>query len=208
MMTPPPPEWAPHDAVWIGFPSDPELWLEDLAPAQAEVARFVQAVHADGRGERVVLVAADAEAARAAQALVGDAAEIVTEPFGDIWLRDTATIIGGDRAAHAFGFNGWGGKYELDGDDDIATEHHLETTPCRMTVDAGDDGNIECPPQRDSAKTVGPRHRPIFQAGGAAAALHVGAGTERAFAATGQHHGADVAIVLDRLPDLFKFALG
>ncbi|WP_448663170.1 agmatine deiminase family protein [Sphingomonas sp. CJ20] len=119
MTTPPPPEWAKHDAVWIGFPSHPELWLEDLEPARAEVAAFALAVHAGGRGEQVILVAADADSADAARALVGDAARIVIEPFGDIWLRDTAAILDGDGAAHDFGFNGWGGKYDLPGDDDV-----------------------------------------------------------------------------------------
>lgn len=119
MILPPPPEWAPHDAVWIGFPSHPELWLEDLAPAQAEVAAFARAVHSDGRGERVILVTANAEAAAAAEALAGDFAEIVTEPFGDIWLRDTGPILDGAGKAHDFGFNGWGGKYDLAGDSDI-----------------------------------------------------------------------------------------
>ncbi|MDG5489601.1 agmatine deiminase family protein [Sphingomonas sp. BGYR3] len=122
MTTPPPPppaEWAHHDAVWIGFPSHPELWVEDLEPARAEVAAFAEAVHADGDGEKVILVAADEEAGRAAQAMAGRFAQVVVEPFGDIWLRDTGPIIGGDHHAHAFGFNGWGGKYDLPGDDTI-----------------------------------------------------------------------------------------
>ena len=117
-MTPPKPEWAPHKAVWIGFPSHEELWEDDLAQARDEVAAFARAVHADGRGETVLLVAADAEAAAAARA-AAPFAEVVTQPFGDIWLRDTAAIIGGDGRAHDFGFNGWGGKYDLPGDDDI-----------------------------------------------------------------------------------------
>ncbi|MEZ0244784.1 MAG: agmatine deiminase family protein [Sphingomonas sp.] len=119
-VIPPPPraEWEPHEAVWIGFPSHPELW-EDLADARAEVAAFVRAVHADGRGEKVILVCADTEAAAAAKKLVPHEARIIVEPFGDIWLRDTGAIIGGDRTAHVFEFNGWGGKYDYEGDSDV-----------------------------------------------------------------------------------------
>lgn len=119
MTRTPPPEWAPHDAVWIGFPSHGDLWLEDLEPAREEVIAFARAVHAEGRGERVILVAADEAAAEAARAMAGDAAEVVTELFGDIWLRDTAGIVTGDGVAQDFGFNGWGGKYDLEGDDTI-----------------------------------------------------------------------------------------
>ena len=67
---PPPPEWAPHEAVWIGFPSDPELWLGDLKPAEREVAAFAEAVHAGGKGEKVWLVAAHDGAAETARAAV------------------------------------------------------------------------------------------------------------------------------------------
>jgi len=118
---PPPPEWAPHEAVWIGFPSDPELWLGDLKRAEAEVAAFAAAVHADGRGETVRLVAAHEGAAESARRLA-PFADIMVEPFGDIWLRDTGPIVlgsGASRHAQAFGFNGWGGKYELYGDLDV-----------------------------------------------------------------------------------------
>ena len=117
-----PAEWAPHASVWIGFPSHADLWEENLDPARAEVIAFARAVHADGQGERVVLVAADAEAAQVAATMAGDTATVIVEPFGDIWLRDTAPIIA--RAAHGlvatdFGFNFWGGKYDLPGDEDI-----------------------------------------------------------------------------------------
>jgi agmatine deiminase len=116
-----PPEWAEHEWVWIGFPSHAELWEKDLEPARLEVAAFAAAVHADGRGEEVRLVAADADSARAARELA-PFATIVEERFGDIWLRDTGPIVlgrGGERRALSFRFNGWGGKYELEGDADI-----------------------------------------------------------------------------------------
>lgn len=133
MNQPPLPEWAPHAAVWIGFPSAADLWLEDLAPAQAEVAAFAASVHADGAGEEVWLVAADETAAAEARRLA-PFAKVIVEPFGDIWLRDTAAIICGsglDRRGVDFAFNGWGGKYELEGDDSIGARLAAEASlPC------------------------------------------------------------------------------
>ena len=115
------PEWAPHEAVWIGFPSDPELWLADLKDAEREVAAFAAAVYAGGKGEEVRLVAAHEDAAAAARELA-PFAKVIVEPFGDIWLRDTGPIVVGTgkvRRAAGYGFNGWGGKYELEGDENI-----------------------------------------------------------------------------------------
>src|SRR3569833_12453 len=107
MTQAPLPEWAPHEAVWIGFPSDPELWLGDLKDAELEVAEFAKTVHADGRGEAVRLVAAHEGAAASAKRLA-PCADVIVEPFGDIWLRDTGPIIVGSgkaRRAQGFGFN-------------------------------------------------------------------------------------------------------
>ena len=139
-----PPEWAPHDWVWIGFPSHPELWEENFEPARAEVIAFARAVHAGGRGERVRLVAADEASAAAARAMAGDAATVEVQPFGDVWLRDTGPIVvadGGRREARDFGFNGWGGKYALSGDDSLggrlAAASGLRTTRCPWVFEGG-----------------------------------------------------------------------
>jgi agmatine deiminase len=115
-------EWAGHAWVWIGFPSHAELWQQDLEPAREQVAAFARAVWADGAGEQVRLVAADPASAEAARALAGPGIETIVEPFGDIWLRDTGPIVlggGTGRRAGIFRFNGWGGKYELEGDGTI-----------------------------------------------------------------------------------------
>jgi agmatine deiminase len=117
-----PAEWEPHHAVWIGFPGDPAEWPESRAAAQQEVASFADAVADDGAGESVILVCRDAADAAIARALVGPDVTIVTEPFGDIWLRDTAPIFttsADGLAGQDFRFNGWGGKYAMAGDQDI-----------------------------------------------------------------------------------------
>src|SRR5512139_168211 len=137
------PEWASHQAVWIGFPSAADLWEDDLAPAQSEVAAFAAAVHAGGKGEEAWLVAADETAAAEARRLA-PFAKVIVEPFGDIWLRDTGAIVAGtgtDRRAQGFAFNGWGGKYDLPGDDSIgqrlATEAALPYSKSDWILEGG-----------------------------------------------------------------------
>lgn len=136
----PPAEWAPHAGVWIGFPSHPDLWEADIEPARAEVAAFADAVHAGGAGERVILVAADAEAGNAATK-IAPFADIVIEPFGDIWLRDTGPIMLSAGEARDFGFNGWGDKYDLPGDEDIgrrlAERRGVAVTLCDWVLEGG-----------------------------------------------------------------------
>ncbi len=115
-----PAEWGEHRAMWLGFPSHAELWTDDLAPAQAEVAALALALAGPG-GERVKLMVCGESAAAAARALCAvDDIEIIPARFGDIWLRDTGPIFTGDGAAGAFAFNGWGGKYRLAGDECVA----------------------------------------------------------------------------------------
>ena len=117
-----PAEWAPHRAMWLGFPSHAELWEDDLEPAQAEVAGLARALAGPG-GERVRLMTGHPDGEAAARKLLGDVAgiEIVPGRFGDIWLRDTGPIFAGGKA-HGFRFNGWGGKYALEHDDTVAAQ--------------------------------------------------------------------------------------
>jgi agmatine deiminase len=122
-----PPEWAPHKAMWLGFPSHAELWQDDLEAAQAEVAALARALAGPG-AEQVKLMTGHPDGEAAAKALLGDVAgiEIVPGRFGDIWLRDTGPIFGkrddGKAQAQGFRFNGWGGKYELEFDDEVAEQ--------------------------------------------------------------------------------------
>lgn len=120
-----PAEWTPHAAVWTAWPSHPELWLEDLEPARAEVAALIRAIRDGGKGERVELLCANETALANAKAVFADDAGIGLHLrlFGDIWLRDTGPIFMSSPmgpAAAGFRFNGWGGKYLLEGDDGVA----------------------------------------------------------------------------------------
>lgn len=117
-----PAEWAPHDWLWIGFPGDPAEWPDSLYGAQDQIAAFANTVHAGGRGEPVRLVARTEANAVRARKLAAPGVEVILEPFGDIWLRDTGpigTLSDGQRALSGFGFNGWGGKFDMAGDQDI-----------------------------------------------------------------------------------------
>lgn len=111
----------PHAACWTAFPSAEDLWEDDLAPAQAEVAAMVRAIAAWERVE--LLCATDAAEAAARAALAGADVGFHRFAFGDIWLRDTGPLFLSSAhglAAAGFRFNGWGGKYDLPGDDGVA----------------------------------------------------------------------------------------
>ena len=116
-----PAEWAEQEWIWIGFPHDASLWLDDLAPAQEQIAGFANAVAESGQQVRLVVRDA-ANEARARQLVTPD---VVCErhAYGDIWLRDSGPLVvfdgSGRRLARRFGFNGWGGKYQMEGDQEI-----------------------------------------------------------------------------------------
>jgi len=124
MTTRQPAEWTPHAAVWSAWPSAADLWLDDLEPARAEVGALFHAIADGGRGERLEILVHGAEARTSAEAaLAGLNVRLHAIPFGDIWLRDTAPVFVQSPAgpgAACFAFNGWGGKYRLDHDADVA----------------------------------------------------------------------------------------
>jgi agmatine deiminase len=118
-----PPEWAAQDWLWIGFPHLAEEWPGWLEPAQEQIAAFASAVAESGQEVRL-LVRDETNAARARQ-LVSAKVQLQQRAFGDIWLRDTGPLIvnaNGSRSAWRFGFNGWGGKYLMPGDQTIGAE--------------------------------------------------------------------------------------
>lgn len=125
-----PAEWTPHKCMWTAFPSAADLWLEDLEPAQEEVAAMIKLL---AEGEKVKVLANGDEAIAAAKKLLAGAnVEIVPAKFGDIWMRDTGPIFLDSQTAARFGFNGWGGKYDLEHDDTVGD-----------VIANGEDANIQ-----------------------------------------------------------------
>lgn len=127
-----PAEWHPHQACWLAFPYDRQLWSAHLEVVQAE---FMDLVLAIARSEQVFILVPSAEQKDICGQLLQEKLgshfypqiNLSIVPFGDIWMRDIAPIFGIDRTtgtiqARTFAWNGWGGKYLLEADDQVARQ--------------------------------------------------------------------------------------
>ncbi len=123
-----PAEWERHHAVWLAWPAHADLWHADLEPARAEFIELCRAIGRrwlpDVEPELLsVLVLGETAEREVRRRLDGLRVVLHRIPYGDIWLRDTAPVfIDGDgkRSALRFRFNGWGDKYRLEHDDEVA----------------------------------------------------------------------------------------
>ncbi|OYY67797.1 MAG: agmatine deiminase [Sphingomonadales bacterium 17-56-6] len=182
-----PAEWAPHEAVWIGFPSSADAWGAPLHRAQVQMAAFANAVHASGQGERVHVIAGNPRAAAIATDLVENGIHVEQRHIGDVWLRDTGCIIvtdGDRRIARDFGFNGWGGRYDYPGDKTIGEE--LAASAGFEIHKAGwilEGGSIDVDGQGLAATTtdclLNPNRNPTLDKAAIEARLHDDLGIER-----------------------------
>jgi agmatine deiminase len=106
-----PAEWAPHVGCWMAWPKRAELWREYLEAAREDYVRVAQAI----AGFEPVTLLADPEQAADARRRCGPSVNVVSMPIDDSWLRDSGPTVvvdpAGRRAAAAFTFNAWGGKY-------------------------------------------------------------------------------------------------
>jgi len=75
-----PAEWAPHAAVWIGFPHLADEWSGQIDEARRDVAAFANAVHDGGRGETVHLLVRDHANADIAETLVDEGVQLFIAP--------------------------------------------------------------------------------------------------------------------------------
>ncbi len=138
-----PPEWHPQEWLWIGFPHIAEEWGGVIDLAQEQIAAFASAVAESG--QEVRLIVRDAANAARAERLVSAAVTLEKRVYGDVWLRDTGPLVVRDGAgqprARLFGFNGWGGKYLMPGDEvigaDLAHSAGLAADRCDWVLEGG-----------------------------------------------------------------------
>lgn len=120
-----PAEWEKQQSIWTAFPHDPAEWYDQLAAAQSEIASFAATLAS--HQVNVHLICPNADIQTLAKCMIHDIIgdnmiDFPIMPYGDIWLRDTGPITitnGQERRGVIFGFNGWGGKYLMQGDQEI-----------------------------------------------------------------------------------------
>lgn len=141
-----PAEWQPHRACWLAFPSDRSLWLENLEAAQAE---FMELAKVIGESEQLEILVANPETELMARKLLSHTStNFHSIPYGDIWMRDIAPLFltnATELATATFNWNGWGHKYLLDHDDQVAIaiadllnkSHHIPTLHFPWVLEGG-----------------------------------------------------------------------
>jgi agmatine deiminase len=96
----------------MAWPRRIELWQEHLEAAREDTLKVARAI---ARFEPVTLLT-DPQDVAEARRRCGYAVKAVSMPIDDSWLRDSGPTFlvdpAGARAAAAFTFNAWGGKYQ------------------------------------------------------------------------------------------------
>ncbi|MGP3590661.1 agmatine deiminase [Vagococcus sp. WN89Y] len=134
-----PAEWAPHQAVWMIWPSRTDNWRAGAAPAQQAFAAVAKAI---SRNTPVLMAVPAAEMDKARQTMPPEVT-LVTMESDDAWMRDTGPTVvlnkAGEQRAISWTFNAWGGLNgglyaSWDRDQlvaqNVASYHHM---PCYHT---------------------------------------------------------------------------
>ncbi|MEM1417745.1 MAG: agmatine deiminase family protein [Myxococcota bacterium] len=134
-----PAEHGPHAGCWMALPHLAEEW-PDLAAAQQETLALAAAI---AETEPVTLLVPPGTSVPELPPGVNATPAF----YGDAWTRDTAPLLGreGERpVAVCFRFDGWGGRYLMAGDDELAP--WLAGTlgvPVRRSTLVGEGGGLE-----------------------------------------------------------------
>lgn len=138
-----PPEWAPHDATWMGFPSSAYDGA-GVSTSQAQAAwAAVANILADHEPVRMLC---HPDWLKQAQKCLSSTVELVPYHLEDAWLRDTGptfVIDSGRLLGVDWQFNGWGDNTQFDYSQDAGIARaicaHLgcDTSPSTLTNEGG-----------------------------------------------------------------------
>lgn len=121
-----PPEWAPHDRIWMAFPRVGYTLGDDPDSAEECWATWSAVANAITEFEPVSMVV-DPSAIDQARARLNPAIELVEAPLDDFWMRDIGPtfVLGqnGELGGVDWTFNGWGANAwaTWENDDQIAS---------------------------------------------------------------------------------------
>ena len=128
-----PAEETEHERTWMCWPSNADVWGDDLEAVQDTIERIALAI---AEFEPVTMLCRPDQVAGLAERTGGDI-ELLAAPVDDLWARDAlpCLLVSADEgsaedssaegraaklAAGRFTFNGWGGKQVHDGDTQLA----------------------------------------------------------------------------------------
>jgi agmatine deiminase len=120
-----PPEWAPQSGVMLTWPHAHGDWADNLAATEAVFVALARHIAAR---ELVLISCYDASHRKHVDALLRaagidpDRIRLHVVPSNDSWARDhgpLTVICSGEPVLLDFRFNGWGGKYPADLDNQI-----------------------------------------------------------------------------------------
>jgi len=112
-----PPEWSPHAACLMAWPTRLDLWGDRFEEARHDYAVVARAIS----DFEPVLMVCNPGAAADVHDRCGSAVETLELPIDDSWARDSGPIFvrdgAGTVAAVKFGFNAWGNRWHPYADD-------------------------------------------------------------------------------------------
>jgi agmatine deiminase len=116
-----PAEWSPHEATWMAWPHNEELWVGGhLEATRGEFAQFINTL---AKYERVELLIANTECEEDAKRRLRGNVRFHKIDYSDVWLRDSGPIFvknpAGENLITDWEFNGWGNKFDSAPDNKI-----------------------------------------------------------------------------------------